>query len=208
MCFLFSDVAGFATLTEQYGDRRAFRVLVRHHRIVRAACRRAGGRELEVRGDGFLLAFERADGALACAVEIQRALEADRGAHPDEPIRVHMGVHAGSALRTGRHFFGKSLVVAARLADLARPDEILASDSLEDALRAPQIRASGVRFGFVRWTRLRGLRGRFRYRPVRWRPAPSPVALDALHPMRRVEALAAWLEEALAPALPALRARR
>lgn len=199
--FLFSDVAGFAAMTEAFGDRRACRIMARHHRIVRRACGRAGGRELELRGDGFLLAFKRPDRAISCAVEIQRELERDRSRHRDERVHVRMGLYAGPALRTGEHYFGRSLVVASRLADLARPDEILAADSIADSVISPQSRGSAVRFGMLRWTRLRGLRGFVRYRRVHWGQSLLPALPEIAfpNPFAAAAAVVGWFAEQLAP---------
>src|SRR5262245_63303625 len=92
---LFCDLVRSTELTRRLGDRGAYRVIRGFHDTVLRAAAPCGGEELELRGDGVLLAFERPRAALACAIEIQqRLLEAPRGAR----INVRIGIHSGTAL--------------------------------------------------------------------------------------------------------------
>ena len=63
-------------MTERLGDQASRQVLHEHHRIVRDALARHGGREINVQGDGFMVAFGGVARALRCAVDIQRAFSA------------------------------------------------------------------------------------------------------------------------------------
>jgi class 3 adenylate cyclase len=74
---LFSDMEGFSAMTERLGDLRAREVIRRHNAIVRRELEANTGYEVELQGDGFLLAFASARKALHCAIAIQRALAAD-----------------------------------------------------------------------------------------------------------------------------------
>src|SRR5919202_6765018 len=91
--FLFTDVEGSTRLVQRMGERYAD-VLGEHHRLLRAAFRAHGGREVDTQGDSFFVAFPRAADAVAAAVAAQRAF----AAHPwpaDAPLRVRMGLHTG-----------------------------------------------------------------------------------------------------------------
>ena len=73
-------------------------VIREHNAVVRAQLSAHGGHEVELQGDGFLLAFDDPERALRCAVAIQRAFdERNRSA---EPIRVRIGLHAGALRRS------------------------------------------------------------------------------------------------------------
>ena len=87
--FLFTDVEGSTRLLHELGAERYAEALAEHRRIVREACVRNGGVEVDTQGDAFFFAFPTAPGALAAAAGAFGALE--RG-----PIRVRAGLHTGT----------------------------------------------------------------------------------------------------------------
>ncbi len=128
---LFCDMVDYAGKTERLGDQVSRRILGEHHRIVREAVARHAGREVNVQGDGFMVAFGGVARALRCAVDIQRAFEAYAPTADSEPIAVHIGIHTGDAVVEGDDFLGHTVIVASRLADAAGPREILVSSLSE-----------------------------------------------------------------------------
>jgi class 3 adenylate cyclase len=133
---LFSDIENSSRLNERYGDERWLDLLRSHNTIVRAQVDEHGGYEVKSQGDGFMVAFPSARQAVICAIDIQRALlrRARRG---DFPIRVRIGLHTGEAIRQRGDFVGRSVVLAARIAEHADGGEILVS-SLVQQLVAPR----------------------------------------------------------------------
>src|SRR5262249_36248465 len=119
-----SDMEGFTEMTERLGDLEAHKVVRAHNAVVRDEVRRHGGVELELQGDGFLLAFDDPARALLCAVAIQRDLGAYSASHPEQPIRVRIGLHRGEAIRDAEKFFGRTVILAARIASQAHGAEI------------------------------------------------------------------------------------
>src|SRR3954453_15454617 len=130
---LFSRIEGSTALNERLGDRRWLDVLEDHNAIVRAALLTHDGREVKSAGDGFILAFSAPADGLACAIELQRAFARRNASDPSCPLRVRMGLHTGPAIRRGHDFFGRNVVVAARIAAQAAGGEILISDELRRA---------------------------------------------------------------------------
>jgi len=161
---LFSDMEGFTSMTERLGDLRAREVIRRHNSIVRRTCSEHGGYEVELQGDGFLLAFSSARNALQCAIAIQRGFANDAEEHPDEPIRVRIGCHTGEALRDADRFFGKTVILAARIAAQAKGGEIVASQLLKQLTES----AGDLRFDSEREVELKGLSGLHRIHSVSW----------------------------------------
>jgi class 3 adenylate cyclase len=159
---LFSDMEGFASMTERLGDLRAREVIRRHNRVVRQQLAAHGGYEVELQGDGFLLAFAEARVAVGCAVAIQRAFARYSAEHPEQPIRVRIGLHTGEAIRDAERFFGKTVILAARIAAQARGGEILVSAATK-ALVDAALEGS-------RQTELKGLAGRYTLHAVAWTP--------------------------------------
>lgn len=86
---------------------------------------------MELQGDGFLLAFQSARQALLCAVAMQRAFARYSEENAEEPIRIRIGIHTGEALRDADKFFGKTVILAARIDAQAEGGEILVSSLLK-----------------------------------------------------------------------------
>jgi class 3 adenylate cyclase len=161
---IFSDIEAFTRMTERLGDARAHAVVKRHNDIVRAETRKQGGHEVELRGDGFLLAFGDATAALRCAIAIQRSLAAHNASGPVEPLRVRIGLHTGHVIQDSDKFFGKTVIQAFRVADLAEGTQILISKDLKTAL-AP---ATDFRIGEGRAVTLKGISGTHQVYAVEW----------------------------------------
>jgi class 3 adenylate cyclase len=161
---MFSDMEGFAAMTDRLGDHAAREVIRAHNAIVREQTSAHDGHEVELQGDGFLLAFSSARRALECAIAIQRAFAAYSEANPEEPIRVRIGLHTGKALRDADKFFGKTVILAARIAAQASGGEILASSLLKDLTES----TGDLRFGKARDVQLKGISDTQRIYAVEW----------------------------------------
>jgi class 3 adenylate cyclase len=129
---LFSDIDACAAVSARLGAPQAHAMLRAHNRIMREQLSRHGGFEVKSQDDGFLVAFQSARRALLCAIAVQRTFAGYAAEHPEEPIRVRIGLHVGET--TGQHedFFGTTLHVAASIAAAARGGEILISSVLRE----------------------------------------------------------------------------
>jgi class 3 adenylate cyclase len=161
---MFSDMEGFTAMTERLGDLAAREVIRAHNGIVREQLAAHGGHEVELQGDGFLLAFSSARQALLCAIEIQRAFAAYSEAHPEERIRVRIGLHTGEVLRDADKFFGKTVILAARIAGQARGGEILVSSLLKQLTES----TGDLHFDAGREVDLKGISEMQRLHAVEW----------------------------------------
>jgi class 3 adenylate cyclase len=150
---LFCDMVDYAGMTERLGDHVSRELLRDHHRIVREALGRHGGREINVQGDGFMIAFPGVARALRCAIDIQRGFLSYVPPPRGERLEVHIGIHTGDALTENDDYLGLTVIVASRLADAAGPGEILVSSLSE------QLVAGSGEFTFSghRETRLKGM---------------------------------------------------
>jgi class 3 adenylate cyclase len=166
---MFSDMVDFTVMTERLGDREAFKVMERHNAILRRAMRRHDGYEVEAQGDGFLVAFPKAGSALRCAVEIHRAMAQYSTEHPEQPMRVRIGIHTGEPVKEGARFFGKTVILAARIAAQAQGNEILVSS----VVKALTESAGEFSFDNGREMELKGLAGKHHVYLVRWQPEVS-----------------------------------
>lgn len=153
---LFSDIEGSSALNERLGDVRWLALLREHNRVIREQVQACGGFEVKAQGDGFMIAFASARRAIECARGIQTAIPRELGEHPDGPVRVRIGLHTGEAIREESDFYGKNVVVAARIADEAEGGEILASSVVKQLSES----SGDVAFEDPRELELAGLAGR------------------------------------------------
>ncbi len=110
-------------------------------------------------------AFSNARRSLECAIAIQQTLAAHNVENPDEPIKVRIGLHTGEAIKEGEDFFGKSVILAARIASHAVGGEILVSSLLKALVES----GGGFEFGESREVELKGLAGSHPVVNVAWR---------------------------------------
>jgi class 3 adenylate cyclase len=169
---LFSDIEGSTELNERLGDTAFFEILREHNEIVRDQVRVHRGFEVKAQGDGFMIAFASPRDGVECSIAIQRALAARVDAGTSEPIRVRMGLHTGEAIRERDDFFGRNVVLAARIAAQANGGEILVSSPLKELASA----VSDLSFGDPRELGLKGLSGIHTVHPVEWEPATAAAA--------------------------------
>jgi class 3 adenylate cyclase len=124
--FMFTDIVRSTNLVEALGDEAWGHLIRWHDEQLRTQVAAHRGEVVKAIGDGFFVAFQSADDALACAVAIQQALREHRRAHGFAP-QVRIGVHAASATHEGLDYRGRGVNTAARVGALADGDEILAT---------------------------------------------------------------------------------
>ena len=159
----FSDIVGYTEMTDRLGDHRTHELLRSHTALLRKELIVNRGVEVKSEGDGFMLAFPDPRDALAFAVEFQRALE--RFAWPDEvgALRVRIGVHRGEVIREADDFFGRTVIIGARVAAAAGAGEVLVTEEASQAAAG-----DGFTFGEVRHLTLKGLSTTHPAAPLIW----------------------------------------
>ncbi len=110
-----------------------------------------------------MLAFQSARRGIECAADIQRSF-AQRNDSADEPIRVRIGLHTGEAIKEANDFFGKNVILAARIAGQAQGGEILVSSLLKELTES----VGDITFGDGREVELKGLSGLHQVFEVGW----------------------------------------
>lgn len=129
---LFTDLVGFTEFNDVVGDQAAVDVLDRQTAMARSiVASRDGARIVKELGDGLMLFFATAMDGLTGAVEFARTAEDARRA--DFPLAVRMGLHHGDCVPRGDDLVGQTVNIAARVAALAGPDELLVSESVLDS---------------------------------------------------------------------------
>jgi class 3 adenylate cyclase len=149
MCFL--DITGYTRLTEERGDEAAADLAARLAGLVRRCSLEHGGTPFKWLGDGVMFYFRQPGAAVLAALEMAEVV----GSHGLPP--AHVGIHAGPVVFQDGDYFGRTVNLAARIADYARPGEVLVSQEVVDAAdQAP------VTFAEIGPVELKGVPGTLR----------------------------------------------
>jgi adenylate cyclase len=124
ICFL--DLTGYTRLTDERGDEVAADLAASLARIVQRSSVKHGGKAVKWLGDGVMFWFRDGARAVVAALEMVEAA-AEAGLPP-----AHVGLHAGPVLFQQGDYFGRTVNVAARIADYARQGEVLVSQEIVD----------------------------------------------------------------------------
>ena len=120
--FLFTDVEGSTRLLHELGPEAYAEALAEHRRVIREACAREGGVEVDTQGDAFFFAFPTAPGASAAAYALTEALA-------ESNVHVRVGVHTGTPLLAEEGYVGPDVHRAARIATAGHGGQVLVSSS-------------------------------------------------------------------------------
>jgi adenylate cyclase len=144
MCFL--DITGYTRLTEERGDEAAADVAATLAGLVRRSSQAHGGQPVKWLGDGVMFYFpDPGPGVLA-------ALDMVDGVSAHDLPPAHVGIHSGPVVFQDGDYFGRTVNIAARIAEYARPGEVLASQQVVDAAGD-----AGVTFAEVGPVELKGV---------------------------------------------------
>ena len=108
------DVVGYTAQMSEAPDTTLAALQKILKEIVQPATRQQGGRIVKLMGDGALIEFRTAAGAILAAEQIQRSLLT-------QEIQMRAGVHAGDITSDGKDIFGEAVNIAARLEASAPP---------------------------------------------------------------------------------------
>ena len=141
--FLFTDMRGFTSFAERYGNPAAAAKVGRFLDIARTAIARYEGAEVKTEGDAIHAVFPSASSAVLCGLEIVEAAARLSALEPDGWFDLGVGVHAGEAVETAEGYIGRAVNIAARLCAIARPGEVLVSSTVKGITQA------SIQVGFI-----------------------------------------------------------
>lgn len=130
---LSADVVGYTAMMATDAHATLSRLFACFRRV-ESLVKQYGGRIVDAPGDNMLIEFPNEVGAVLCAVEVQRMLEAVRGAVPGPALHMRIGLHAGESIARCGRLYGDPVNVAARLQTAAEPDGILLSEAVAERL--------------------------------------------------------------------------
>lgn len=125
---LFTDEVASTETQERIGDDAADTLRAVRFALLRDAIASHHGEEVKTIGDSVMVVFTSAIDALACAIDMQRAVARTNEDRGGEPLGLRVGLDAGEPIRRDADYFGTPVVVARRLCDQAEGGQIVASD--------------------------------------------------------------------------------
>jgi class 3 adenylate cyclase len=135
--FMFTDIVGSTNLAELLGDEAWGTLLRWHDQTLGELFRAHDGEQVVSTGDGFFVAFDDANSAVACAQAVQRHL-ADHRATAGFAPEVRIGIHTAEATAEDQNYKGRGVHEAARIGALAKGGEVLASVATAGHHAAPE----------------------------------------------------------------------
>ena len=184
----FVDLAGFSAIADVYGDASAIAVLGRFEELVREALGSLGP-PIKWIGDEAMFGFP--DPATALQV-LGRLLPACRSERRIPLTRT--GLNHGPVLRRANDFFGSTVNIAARIAALASPGQLLATQPVANVAAA-----SGIVVSDIGKVALRSIADHLPLYAIELAPAFDPAWIDPVCKMhapyeayRRATPTAPW----------------
>jgi len=166
---LLTDVDGSTALYSTRGDSETQAILRTCEELARREVRTHTGRAIKSFGGGLMASFASPRQAVACAQAIQGAITEHGHLHPDQQVKLRVGLHTGEASMVRGDLYGVAVSAAARICARARGGEVLASEVVRQLCGA----STEAVFQERGRVALKGL-------PERWRlyqvTSPSPPA--------------------------------
>jgi adenylate cyclase len=156
VCFL--DITGYTRLTEERGDEAAADLAATLAALVRRSSQEHAGQPVKWLGDGVMFYFPHPGRSVMAALDMVDGVES-HGLPP-----AHVGIHAGPVVFQEGDYFGRTVNIAARIAEYARPSEVLVSQEVVDASDG-----APVTFTEVGPVELKGVSGTLRLHTARRR---------------------------------------
>jgi adenylate cyclase len=134
---LFVDISGSSRLYQELGDAAASRRVRDCLDRLRQVVHTYEGRVIKNMGDGLMCHFAEAHHALEAAAAMHIAVHSQSD-HTGPNLGIHVGCHFGQVLERAGDPFGDTVNIAARVANVARAGQIIATretiERLDDTL--------------------------------------------------------------------------
>jgi adenylate cyclase len=184
----FVDLAGFSAIADVYGDDAAIDVLEIFEGMVRKAL---SGYEPPIKwiGDEAMLSFPEPEAALEALGTLLQACRSE----PRIPL-TRGGLNYGPVIRRRSDLFGSTVNIAARIAALASPGQLLATQAISEAAAG-----KGILVRDLGAVALRSVADAVPLYEIELAPTPDPAWIDPVCKMhapfslyRRASSLGPW----------------
>lgn len=133
LTLLFTDLRGSTKLYQQYGDAPAFGFVLEHFEVLRNIIAEHDGAIVKTLGDAVMAVFRSPVNALKAALQMQEILSHPPDGTPRLILKV--GVNSGTTIAVNLNdrldYFGTTVNLAARLADLSDGTNVVVSEAVQ-----------------------------------------------------------------------------
>jgi adenylate cyclase len=130
---LAADVVGYSRMMGADEEGTLARLTAHRRELLDPTIAKYRGRIVKTTGDGLLVEFVSAVGALRCAAEVQAGMEdRNRDAADGEQIVFRIGINVGDIVEQDNDIFGDGVNIAARLEGAAAPGGICVSARVQE----------------------------------------------------------------------------
>jgi adenylate cyclase len=133
LAVLFADISGSTALYDNLGDVLAQRLIAKCITTMTNEISAYQGVVVKTIGDEIMCTFPDAESALNAACAMQRAVKNDNQGS-SQPMHIRIGFHYGDVICESDDVFGDTANVAAHVAKITRANQILATQTVFDAL--------------------------------------------------------------------------
>jgi adenylate cyclase len=166
VCFL--DLTGYTRLTEERGDEAAAELAETLAALVRRRSQEHGGRPVKWLGDGVMFYFPDPGQSVLAALDMVE------GVATEALPAARVGIDAGPVIFQEGDYYGRTVNIASRIAEYARPGEVLVSQAVVDLADG-----TPVTFAAIGAVELKGVSGALRLHSAH-RAGVSETRVDTL----------------------------
>jgi class 3 adenylate cyclase len=165
LAILFADISGSTLLYESLGNALARQMVVRCLATMSSRLPAHDGTLIKTIGDEIMCSFPSAGAALRAACDMQDAVQLGKPGG-NTPMYVRIGFNYGEVIHEANDVHGDAVNVAARITEVARARQILATQQAVDAL-PPELR---YRARHIRRASIKGRQALLDLFQIGWRP--------------------------------------
>lgn len=133
LAVMFADICDSTALYDRVGDTQARHLISWCIATMLHEITPFEGRLIKTIGDEVMCTFPNAEAAFNAARAMQNAIKNKR-AEDGTAMHIRIGFHHGDVIREASDIFGDTVNVAARVVGLARTDQIMTTQAVQDAL--------------------------------------------------------------------------
>jgi pimeloyl-ACP methyl ester carboxylesterase len=147
---MFTDIVRSTERAAELGDARWRELLGNYYAVLRKELTAFRGHEVSTAGDGLLATFDGPARGIRCARSVRERVRR-------LGLQVRVGLHTGECEFMGGDISGIAVHIAARVAAIAEPDEVVVSSTVKDL-----VAGSGLQFVDRGAHTLKGVPGEWR----------------------------------------------
>lgn len=133
---MFTRMIGFEDIVGAHGDEKARRIVHDHNQMVEHRLVEFRGKRIKHIDSGTMAAFMNGPDAVRAAIAIRSDFFEYTRQMPEHTLSIGIGLNCGQPIAEGNDLFGSSVQLAARIAGVAKPGQVLVSLALREQIAA------------------------------------------------------------------------